>query len=73
MVVKSAIGGREHGLTLNLHTREQVLAAFAEADRQGDDVIVEKFIPGSACRLLVAGGKVVADYEIGRASCRERV
>ena len=60
VVVKSAIGGREHGLTLNLHTREQVLAAFAEADRQGDDVIVEKFIPGRACRLLVAGGKVVA-------------
>lgn len=60
VTVKSAIGGRERGLALNLSTREQVMAAWQAADALGDDVIVEKFIPGHACRLLVAGGRVVA-------------
>jgi cyanophycin synthetase len=44
----------------NLHTCEQVTAAYAAAREEGSRVIVERFIEGVDYRLLVIGGRLVA-------------
>ena len=60
VVVKPSDGNHARGVSLNLKTREEVMHAFAAAEAEGSEVIVESFIPGQEHRLLVVGGKVVA-------------
>ena len=60
VVVKPSDGNHARGVSLNLTTRDEVMHAFAAAEKEGSEVIVERFIPGQEHRLLVVGGKVVA-------------
>ncbi|MDF3037178.1 MAG: cphA, partial [Paucimonas sp.] len=60
VVVKPSDGNHGRGVSTDLKTREEVDAAYALADEEGSDVIVERFIPGNEHRILVVGGKVVA-------------
>ncbi|WP_213953040.1 MULTISPECIES: cyanophycin synthetase [unclassified Variovorax] len=60
VVVKPSDANHGRGVSLELTTREEVEAAFAVAEPEGSDVMVERFIRGSEHRLLVVGGQVVA-------------
>ncbi len=60
VVVKPTDGNHARGVSLNLNTREEVMHAFAAAEAEGSEVLVERCIPGQEHRLLVVGNKVVA-------------
>jgi cyanophycin synthetase len=60
VVIKPQDGNQGRGVACNLNTREQVLAAYAAAIEEGDDIICEKFAHGADYRLLVIGYKLVA-------------
>ncbi|RYF77560.1 MAG: cyanophycin synthetase, partial [Comamonadaceae bacterium] len=60
VTVKPSDANHGRGVSLQLTTREEVMAAFAVAEPEGSDVMVERFIPGQEHRLLVVGGEVVA-------------
>ena len=60
VVVKPSDGNHARGVSLNLKTEQEVRDAFVAAEKEGSEVIVERFIPGHEHRLLVVGGKVVA-------------
>lgn len=60
VAVKPSDGNHGRGVTLDLRTRDQIEAAFAVADAEGSEVIVERYIPGDEHRLLVVAGRMVA-------------
>jgi len=60
VVVKPRYGNQGRGVSVNLTTPDEVARAWEFARTHGDDVVVERFIPGGDHRLLVVGGKVVA-------------
>lgn len=60
VVVKPQDGNQGKGVAVNLHTREQIEAAYAVAAEISDEVLVERFIPGHDYRILVVGNKLVA-------------
>jgi cyanophycin synthetase len=60
VAVKPASADYGHGVGLHLHTREQVVAAFAAAKEYRDEVMVERFIAGAQFRVTVVGHRVVA-------------
>ncbi len=60
VVVKPRDADHGDGISLNLTTREQVLAAYAVARAVSSNVMVEQHAPGAHHRLLVIGGAVVA-------------
>ncbi|HEY2256288.1 MAG TPA: cyanophycin synthetase [Variovorax sp.] len=60
VVVKPSDANHGRGVSLELKTREEVVAAFAVAEPEGSEVMVERFIRGHEHRLLVVGGQVVA-------------
>ncbi len=60
VAVKPTDGNHARGVSLNLTSQAEVMAAFAAAAAEGSEVMVERFIPGQEHRLLVVGGKVVA-------------
>lgn len=60
IVVKPKDGNQGKGVTVNISTREQLEAAFAAASAISDEVLVERYIPGSDYRLLVVGSQLVA-------------
>ena len=60
VAVKPSDANHGRGVSLELRTREEVLAAFAVAEPEGSGVMVERFVPGQEHRLLVVGGEVVA-------------
>ena len=60
VVVKPRYGNQGRGVSVNLTTAEEIERAWAFARTHGDDVVVERFIPGGDHRLLVVGGAVVA-------------
>jgi cyanophycin synthetase len=60
VVVKPQCGNQGRGVATNLGSRDQVVHAYAAARAEGDQVLVEQFIPGVDYRILVVGGKVVA-------------
>ncbi len=60
VVVKPSDANHGRGVSLELNTRDEVMAAFAVAEPEGSDVMVERFIRGHEHRLLVVGGQVVA-------------
>ncbi len=60
VVVKPLDGNQGKGVTVNVVTREHLVIAYSAAATISDDVLVEKFIPGSDFRLLVVGNQMVA-------------
>lgn len=60
VAVKPSDGNHGRGVTLDLSTRELVEAAWALAEQEGSEVIVERYIPGDEHRLLVVAGQLVA-------------
>jgi cyanophycin synthetase len=60
VVVKPSDGNHGRGVSLDLNTQEEVEAAFAVAEPEGSDVMVERYVRGHEHRLLVVGGRVVA-------------
>lgn len=60
VVVKPDNGNRSRGVSLELHERSDIEAAFDLAAAQGRDVMVERFITGVEHRLLVVGQRLAA-------------
>lgn len=60
VVVKSIDGNHGRGVFINLHTKQEIEAAYAVAIDEGSEVLVERHIHGDEYRLLVVGNKVVA-------------
>lgn len=62
VVIKPVDANHGRGVTLNLMSEAEVLAAYAIASEAGESksVLVERFIPGNEHRLLVVGREVVA-------------
>ncbi|MFP5474530.1 MAG: cyanophycin synthetase [Gammaproteobacteria bacterium] len=60
VAVKPVDANHGRGVSLDLRTRDEVLAAFAVAEPEGSGVMVERFVRGQEHRLLVVGGEVVA-------------
>jgi len=60
VVVKPKDGNQGKGVTVNITTREQLDAAYAAAYAVSDEVLIERFLPGSDFRLLVVGNQLVA-------------
>ena len=60
VVVKPQDGNQGKGISVNLTTREQVLAAYKAAFEVSENVLVERFLPGHDYRMLVVGDRLVA-------------
>jgi cyanophycin synthetase len=60
VVVKPRDAGQGRGVAANLANLEEVVAAYSAARREGTDVVVEKYVPGSDYRLLIVGERLVA-------------
>lgn len=60
IVVKPLDGNQGKGVTVNVQTRDQFLAAFAAAQDISDEVLVESFIPGHDYRILVVCKQMIA-------------
>ena len=60
VVVKPLDGNQGKGITVNITTKEQLVAAYNTAITFRDDVMVERYLPGNDFRLLVVGDKLVA-------------
>ena len=60
VVVKPLDGNQGKGVTVNVTSREQLIAAFDAAVIICDSVLVERYLPGNDFRLLVVGDKLVA-------------
>lgn len=60
VVVKPTDGNHSRGVSLDLKTEHDIKKAWALANDEGSEVIVERFIPGSEHRVLVVAGKVQA-------------
>ncbi|MEW5889746.1 MAG: cyanophycin synthetase [Pseudomonadota bacterium] len=60
VVVKPRDGNQGKGVTVNVTSREQLTKAYVVAAEYGDEVIVERYLPGHDFRLLVVGKHLVA-------------
>jgi cyanophycin synthetase len=60
VVVKPSDANHGRGVSLDLSERSDIEKAYAVADAEGSEVIVERHVPGDEHRLLVVGGRVVA-------------
>ncbi|MEQ6433548.1 cyanophycin synthetase [Comamonas sp. w2-DMI] len=60
VVVKPQDGNQGKGVVVNITTREGLEAAYKTASEFGDEIMVERFLPGHDFRLLVVGGQLVA-------------
>ena len=60
VVVKPQDGNQGKGVVVNITTREGLEAAFKTASEFGDEIMVERFLPGHDFRMLVVGGQLVA-------------
>ena len=60
VVVKPRDGNQGKGISVNIATKEGVMSAYNTAKSFRDDVLVERYLPGSDFRLLVVGNKLVA-------------
>lgn len=60
VVVKPHMGNQGKAVSVNLTTEEQVRMGVELAQEISTEVMVERFIEGEDCRLLVVGGKLVA-------------
>ncbi len=59
VVVKPRDGNQGKGVTVNIGTEAQFVAAYGAAIAHGE-VLVEKYLPGDDFRLLVVGDRLVA-------------
>ncbi|MEF9947327.1 MAG: cyanophycin synthetase, partial [Comamonas sp.] len=60
VVVKPQDGNQGKGVVVNITTREGLEAAYNVASEFGDEILVERFLPGHDFRMLVVGGQLVA-------------
>lgn len=60
LVVKPKSGNQGKGVTLNIQEETELKQAFDQVLATGDEVLLERFIPGKDYRLLVVNGKMVA-------------
>ena len=60
VVIKPRDGNQGKGISVNIATKEGVMLAYKTAVSFRDDVLVERYLPGSDFRLLVVGNKLVA-------------
>jgi cyanophycin synthetase len=60
VVVKPRDGNQGKGISVNVQTREEVMAAYNAAVEFRDDILVERYLPGHDHRFLVIGDKLVA-------------
>ncbi len=60
VVVKPMDGNQGKGVTVNIKTKEQLIAGYHTAKSFRSHVLVERFLPGHDFRLLVVGNKLVA-------------
>lgn len=60
VVVKPRYGSQGRGVATKLATRQQVIAAYEAARREGSSIVVERFISGDDYRLLIIGGRLLA-------------
>jgi len=60
VVVKPKDGNQGKGVTVNITSREQLLAAYHVATSFRDGILVERYLPGNDFRLLVIGDKLIA-------------
>ncbi|PIG00588.1 cyanophycin synthetase [Comamonas sp. 26] len=60
VVVKPQDGNQGKGVVVNITTREGLEAAYKVASEFGDEILVERFLPGHDFRMLVVGGQLVA-------------
>jgi len=65
VVVKPNNGNQGKGVSVNLKSDNEIIAAFEIAKQFGEEIIVEKFIEGKHYRVLIVNGEVVA--------CAERI
>ena len=60
VAVKPQDGNQGKGVTVNVSTREAVMAAYDNARQFRDDILVERYLVGSDYRVLVVGDRLVA-------------
>jgi cyanophycin synthetase len=60
VVVKPQYGNQGRGVATDLHTREQVMAAYEAARQESEFIVVETHLQGSDYRLLVVGDTLAA-------------
>ena len=60
VVVKPNDGNQGKGITVNITSQEQLIAAYTVARQFRDDILVERYLPGNDFRLLVVGDKLIA-------------
>jgi cyanophycin synthetase len=60
VVVKPQDGNQGKGVAVNVKTRQELETAFEIALRYRDNIMVERYLPGSDYRMLVIGDKLVA-------------
>jgi len=60
VVVKPRDGNQGKGVTVNVMSREHLQLAYSAAAEHGDEIMIERYLPGNDFRLLVVGDKLVA-------------
>jgi len=60
VVVKPRDGNQGKGVSVNVESREHLIAAWATATEVSSDVLIERYIAGQDFRLLIVGGQMVA-------------
>jgi len=60
VVVKPQDGNQGKGVAVNVKTRQELETAFEIALRYRENIMVERYLPGSDYRMLVIGDKLVA-------------
>ncbi|NBX85029.1 MAG: cyanophycin synthetase [Gammaproteobacteria bacterium] len=60
VVIKPLDGNQGKGVTVNIIGEEQFREAFAHAQKYGDEILLEEYIPGDDYRLLVVGNRLIA-------------
>lgn len=60
VVIKPCDADYGHGVSLRLTSVEQVEAAYFAARHWSEQVLVERFVPGTLYRLLVVNGQLIA-------------
>jgi cyanophycin synthetase len=63
VVIKPFDANQGKGVHLNLKTKQEIIAAFRDASKYSNGIIVEQYIAGRDYRVLVVGGKVSAVAE----------
>lgn len=60
VVVKPLDGNRGWGVSLDVNTEEGVRQSWVAADKEGSEVLIERYVRGDEHRVLVVGDRVVA-------------